>query len=228
MTTLPGARLTISGINRKVPLNLIRDYVGTAYSQQPRNDFDAEAVFVGHGICAPEFGWDDYKGEDLKGKVLVYFTNEPSSDDPNFFEGPALTYYGRWTYKFEEAKRRGAVAALIIHTAPTAGYGWGVVSGSWSQERPQMKLEPGERGLQLAAWVLNFGRHRLRWEAAGFRENNVRRLQRKALPSAVGRISRRLGLWKYGANGGFWAHARPGRCKHAEAADLESWRRVFA
>jgi Zn-dependent M28 family amino/carboxypeptidase len=152
-TTLPDATLTISGSNSKLPLSLLRDYVGTACSQQAQNDFDAEAVFVGHGISAPEFGWDDYKGENLKGKVLVYFTNEPSSDDPNFFGGPALTYYGRWTYKFEEAKRRGAVAALIIHTTPTAGYGWGVVSGSWSQERPQMKLEPSERGLQLAAWV---------------------------------------------------------------------------
>jgi Zn-dependent M28 family amino/carboxypeptidase len=153
VTTLPDATLTISGSDRKVALTPIKDYVGTPYSQQPQNDFDAEAVFVGHGISAPEFGWDDYKGENLKGKVLVYFTNEPPSDDPNFFGGPALTYYGRWTYKFEEARRRGSVAALIIHTTPTAGYGWGVVSGSWSQERPQMKLGPGERGLQLAAWV---------------------------------------------------------------------------
>jgi Zn-dependent M28 family amino/carboxypeptidase len=153
VTTLPDATLAISGSNGTVPLSPVKDYVGTASSQQAQNDFDAEAVFVGHGISAPEFGWDDYKGEDLKGKVLVYFTNEPTSDDPHFFEGPALTYYGRWTYKFEEAKRRGAVAALIIHTTATAGYGWGVVSGSWSQERPQMKLESGERGLRLAAWL---------------------------------------------------------------------------
>jgi Zn-dependent M28 family amino/carboxypeptidase len=152
-TVLPDATLTISGTNGKVPLSLVKDYVGTAYSQRPENDFDAEAVFVGHGISAPEFGWDDYKDEDVKGKVLVYFTNEPPSDDPNFFNGPALTYYGRWAYKFEEAKRRGAVAALIIHTTPTAGYGWSVVSGSWSQERPQMKLEPADRGLKLAAWL---------------------------------------------------------------------------
>jgi Peptidase family M28/PA domain len=152
-TILPDTTLTISGTTGKVPLSFIKDYVGTAYSQRPENDFDAEAVFVGHGISAPEFGWDDYKDEDMKGKVLVYFTNEPPSDDPDFFGGPALTYYGRWAYKFEEAKRRGAVAALIIHTTPTAGYGWSVVSGSWSQERPQMKLEPGDRGLKLAAWL---------------------------------------------------------------------------
>jgi Zn-dependent M28 family amino/carboxypeptidase len=152
-TVLPDATLTIAGSSGKVPFSFVKDYVGTAYSQRPENDFDAEAVFVGHGISAPEFGWNDYKDEDVKGKVLVYFTNEPPSDDPNFFSGPALTYYGRWAYKFEEAKRRGAVAALIIHTTPTAGYGWSVVSGSWSQERPQMKLEPEDRGLKLAAWL---------------------------------------------------------------------------
>lgn len=152
-TTLPSATLTISGKSRRIPLRFVKDYVGTALSQQPRNDFNAEAVFVGHGISAPEYGWDDYKGVDLKGKVLVFFTNEPPSNDPNFFGGRALTYYGRWTYKFEEAARRGAVAALIIHTTPTAGYGWGVVSGSWSQEHPELKLAPGQKGLELAAWL---------------------------------------------------------------------------
>ena len=74
-------------------------------------------------------------------------------DDPKFFAGPALTYYGRWIYKFEEAARRGAAAALIIHTTPTAGYGWGVVSGSFSREIPELKLNPGQHGLKLAAWL---------------------------------------------------------------------------
>jgi Zn-dependent M28 family amino/carboxypeptidase len=152
-TTLPSATLTISGEGGNTPLSFVKDWVGTAFSQQSNNDFDAEAIFVGHGISAPEFDWDDYKGLNLKGKVLVYFTNEPPSTDPSFFAGRALTYYGRWTYKFEEAARRGAVAALIIHTTPTAGYGWGVVSGSWSQEHPELVLKPGEHGLQLAAWL---------------------------------------------------------------------------
>jgi len=151
--TLPAATLAISGKDENVPLSFVKDWVGTAFSQQPDNDFDAEAVFVGHGISAPEFGWDDYKGLDVRGKVLVYFTNEPPSTDPNFFGGRALTYYGRWTYKFEEATRRGAVAALLIPTTPTAGYGWGVVSGSWSQEHPELTLKPGEHGLELAAWL---------------------------------------------------------------------------
>jgi hypothetical protein len=72
-------------------LSFPQDFVGNSFAQQPDNDFDAEAVFVGHGISAPEFHWDDYKGEDLRGKVLVYFTNEPPSDDPDFFAGRALT-----------------------------------------------------------------------------------------------------------------------------------------
>jgi Zn-dependent M28 family amino/carboxypeptidase len=151
--TLPSATLTANGKTGRLALKLKTDYVGTATSQLPDNDFDAEAIFVGHGISAPEFGWDDYKGQDAKGKVLVYFTNEPPSDDPKFFAGPSLTYYGRWVYKFEEATRRGAVAALIIHTTPTAGYGWGVVSGSFGNEKPELKLNPGEHGLKLAGWL---------------------------------------------------------------------------
>ena len=152
-TTQPEATLTVEGKGRETKLNFEKDFVGTAFSQQPQNDFDAEAVFVGHGISAPQFGWDDYKGADLKGKVLIFFTNEPPSQDPEFFGGRALTYFGRWTYKFEEAARRGAVAAIIIHTTPTAGYGWPVVQSSYSRERPELKLKPGQNGLKLAAWV---------------------------------------------------------------------------
>jgi len=85
--------------------------------------------------------------------VVVLFTNEPDSEDPKFFGGRALTYYGRWTYKFEEAKRRGAAAVLIIHTTPTAGYGWNVVRNSWAREQPYVALAPGEPALAFAGWV---------------------------------------------------------------------------
>lgn len=152
-TTSPGASLQVSNHGRTFSLAFIKDFVGTTFTQTMNNDFNAEAVFVGHGISAPELGWDDYKGQDVHGKVLVYFTNEPPSDDPKFFGGRALTYYGRWTYKFEEAARRGAAAALIIHTTPTAGYGWAVVQGSWSREMPQLEREPGQPALKLAAWL---------------------------------------------------------------------------
>jgi Zn-dependent M28 family amino/carboxypeptidase len=129
------------------------DFVGNTQQQKSLAEFNAEAVFVGHGITAPEFGWDDYAGVDVKGKVVVLFTNEPPSDDPKFFGGKALTYYGRWTYKYEEAARRGAVGCIILHTTPTAGYGWEVVRSSWGKEDPQVKLDPGAAALAFAGWV---------------------------------------------------------------------------
>jgi hypothetical protein len=152
-TTDQSATLGIRSKAGKYTLHYVEDFVGTSQAQTAKNNFNAEAIFVGHGISAPEFGWDDYKGVETKGKVLVFFTNEPPSEDSKFFNGPALTYYGRWTYKYEEAARRGAVAAIIIHTPATAGYGWEVVRGSNSGEHPQEKLEPGQHGLNFAGWV---------------------------------------------------------------------------
>ncbi len=129
------------------------DFVGVTFQQKPDVSFEADAVFVGHGITAPEYQWDDYKGVDVKGKVVVLFTGEPPSNDPKFFGGPALTYYGRWTYKYEEAARRGAIGAIIIHTTPTASYGWNVVRSSWSKEDLAVRIQPGENALAFAGWV---------------------------------------------------------------------------
>jgi Zn-dependent M28 family amino/carboxypeptidase len=143
--------------SQKVSLRWATDFVGNTMRQSTRAEFDAEAVFVGHGITAPEFDWDDYKGADLKGKVAVLFTNEPPSEDPKFFGGRALTYYGRWTYKYEEVFRQGAVACVLIHTTPTAGYGWEVVKSSWGKEDPQVKLAPGGSALAFAGWVSKAG-----------------------------------------------------------------------
>jgi len=137
------------------------DFVGVTLSQKTDAAFDAEAVFVGHGISAPEYQWDDYAGVDVRGKVVVLFTNEPPSEDPKFFGGRALTYYGRWSYKYEEATRRGARAVLIIHTTPTAGYGWDVVRSSWSKEDPEVRLPAGEHALSLAGWVTKDAGERL-------------------------------------------------------------------
>jgi len=132
-------------------LRRLEDYVATDESQQPASDIEAPIVFVGYGIEAPEFQWDDYKGVDLHGKVLLMLVNEPPSDDPRFFAGKALTYYGRWTYKYEEALRRGAVAAVLIHKTEMASYGWEVVRNSWSGENSYLKAE-GPR-LKAAGWV---------------------------------------------------------------------------
>ena len=145
----PTAKLALG----TMPLTWGVDFVGNTLQQKSLGEFGAEAVFVGHGITAPEFGWDDYAGTDVKGKVVVLFTNEPPSDDPKFFGGKALTYYGRWTYKYEEAARRGAVGCVILHTTPTAGYGWEVVRSSWGKEDPQVKLEAGAPALAFAGWV---------------------------------------------------------------------------
>jgi Zn-dependent M28 family amino/carboxypeptidase len=134
-------------------LKWLDDFVGVTQKQIPDAAFGARAVFVGHGIVAPEYDWDDYKGIDVKGKVVVFFTGEPPSDDPKFFTGPALTYYGRWTYKFEEAARHGAAAALIIHTEPTASYGWATVRGSWGTEEQQVALAPNQYALAFSGWV---------------------------------------------------------------------------
>ena len=138
---------------RTIKFNWLENFVGNSEQQQPASPFNAEAVFVGHGITAPEFGWSDYDGINVKGKVVVLFTNEPPSTDDKFFDGRALTYYGRWTYKYEEATRRGAIACIILHTSPTAGYGWPVVRGSWGKEDPQVKLNPGEQAMALAGWL---------------------------------------------------------------------------
>src|ERR1700750_429885 len=112
-------------------------------NQNPDSTFEAAAVFVGHGITAPEYKWDDFKGVDVAGKILIFFTNEPPSEDPAFFDGRALTYYGRWPYKYEEALRHGARGAIIIHTTPTASYGWGGGGNYWGREGRFCELRRG-------------------------------------------------------------------------------------
>ncbi len=96
---------------------------------------NADAIFIGYGIDAPEYEWNDYAGVDVRGKVLLMLVNEPPSTDPAFFDGAALTYYGRWSYKYEEAGRNGAAGVILIHTTPLAGYGWNVVQNSRSKEQ---------------------------------------------------------------------------------------------
>jgi Zn-dependent M28 family amino/carboxypeptidase len=150
---LPDGQLTVAGQGQTLSLRWLSDFVGSNYRQRPEEQFDAEAVFAGHGIVAPEYQWDDFKGADVKGKILVLFTNEPASSDPKFFAGRALTYYGRWTYKFEQARRVGALGAILIHTTPTAGYGWEVVRNSWGREETFVSLRPGEPELAFAGWV---------------------------------------------------------------------------
>ncbi|HEY1481399.1 MAG TPA: M28 family peptidase [Candidatus Acidoferrum sp.] len=151
--TLPDTALTlIPAGGAPLPLKANDDYVTNNESQTESADIDAPIVFVGFGITAPEYQWDDYKGYDLKGKVALLFVAEPASDDPKFFKGKALTYYGRWTYKFEETARRGAVATLIIHRTDLASYGWEVVRNSWGAGKSYLKLD-GTPKLEAASWI---------------------------------------------------------------------------
>jgi len=133
-------------------LKPLEEYVAYDQTQQPESTVDAEIVYVGYGIEAPEYNWDDYKGVDVKGKVLLMLVNEPPSDDPKFFNGKALTYYGRWVYKYEEAARKGAVGAILIHKTEMASYGWEVVRNSNSGEKSFLKLD-GAPKLKAAAWI---------------------------------------------------------------------------
>src|SRR5690348_620739 len=125
-----------------------------AWAERPESHIvaDGEVVFVGYGVQAAEWGWDDYKDTDVRGKVLLMLVNDPGLQDSTIFNGRALTYYGRWTYKLEEAARRGALGALLVHTTESATYGWDVVRGSWSVE--QFKLDrPAAQSIAFAGWV---------------------------------------------------------------------------
>ena len=137
---------------RAIPLQFGPDMVVTNQQHTPLAEIDAPIVFVGYGVTAPEFGWDDYKGVDVKGKVVLVIVGDPPSDDPKFFGGKALTYYGRWTYKYEQAARMGAVGALLIHRADLASYGWGVVENSGSGEKTYLR-DDRKPLLQAASWI---------------------------------------------------------------------------
>ena len=130
-----------------------KDWVWAPGDANAVHAMDAGMVFVGYGISAPEQGWDDYKGIDCKGKVLVMMVNDPmpTAAEPDRFGGKGLTYYGRWTYKFEEAARHGAAGVLLIHTDASASYGWSVVQNSWTAERFQLAAGKGGTGMQ--GWI---------------------------------------------------------------------------
>ncbi|HLM67690.1 MAG TPA: M28 family peptidase, partial [Longimicrobium sp.] len=129
------------------------EYVLEAGVPEPRVEVDAPLVFAGFGIAAPEWSWDDFKDVDVRGKVLLVRVNDPgTADTPDFFGGRTLTYYGRWTYKFEEASRRGAAGAILVHTDESAGYPWRVVRTSNTGQQFDLAGEP-EFPLRVRGWI---------------------------------------------------------------------------
>lgn len=154
----PNTTLTISGGSGSDSFKFADDFVAFTGAQTEQVDVDADLVFVGYGISAPEQKWNDYKGDqDYHGKILVMLVNDPPAtpEEPNLFAGKTLTYYGRWTYKYEEAARRGAAGAILLHTDDSAGYPWNVVrtsNGSW---RFDIARKAGDTTpfLQVRSWV---------------------------------------------------------------------------
>jgi Zn-dependent M28 family amino/carboxypeptidase len=142
----------VSRGGESVDLRYKDDYIAFTNSEAPQVGVDAaEIVFVGYGITAPEFQWDDYKGADLKGKVLLMMNNDPE-DDPGIFAGRTRLYYGRWDYKYDQAARQGAAGAIMIHTVPSAGYKWQVVQTSWAGEQFSLPAD-GRPALPVKAWT---------------------------------------------------------------------------
>ena len=135
----------------------MNDVVAFSGVEKARVQVQGEVVFVGYGINAPELKWNDYEGANVRGKWVMVMVNDPPApaDEPTLFGGNALTYYGRWTYKFEEAARQGAAGAMLIHTDESATYPWQVVQTSWSGTQYSLPPQPGEPALGIKAWITN-------------------------------------------------------------------------
>jgi len=149
----------------RVDLKWSDDYIAVSGMQNEKVSVDdAELVFVGYGIQAPEYQWDDFKGASLKGKILVMLNNDPDWD-PKLFAGARRLYYGRWVYKYESAARQGAAGAIIIHTTPSAGYPWQVIQSSWGGEQFELPAASEPR-IQVRGWTTEAATRKL-FTAAG-------------------------------------------------------------
>jgi Zn-dependent M28 family amino/carboxypeptidase len=169
ITADPNTELDVSGGNAPLKFAYGTDMVVSS----PRTDAtvtlkDSPLVFVGYGIVAPEYHWDDYADLDVKGKTVVVLVNDPGHADPRLFDGKAMTYYGRWTYKYEEAARQGAAGILIVHDTEPAGYPWEVVHGSWTGPLEELQPAPGVYPLAIQGWVTHDSAEKL-FSAAGLK-----------------------------------------------------------
>jgi Zn-dependent M28 family amino/carboxypeptidase len=180
----PNMPLTIIGGSSGESFKFGDDYVVTTGSQQANVAINAEMVFVGYGIDAPQYNWNDYKlpAADYKGKILVMLVNDPPAarDEPDLFGGRRLTYFGRWTYKYEEAARRGAAGVLLIHTTESAGYGWNVVrtsNGNWRYEIVRTNRDKTPY-LNAKGWVTNDTAEKI-FKQAGLDLDKLRRAAQK-------------------------------------------------
>ncbi len=170
----PNTSLTVSG--GSAPLSFAYGSDMIVSSPRPEASVslkDSPLVFAGYGVVAPEYGWNDYAGLDVKGKVVVVLVNDPGHVNGNLFDGKVMTYYGRWTYKYEEAARQGAAGILIVHEQEPAGYPWEVVQGSWSG--PLEELPPGHEYLPaIQGWITHDTAEKL-FAAAGLKFDDLKK-----------------------------------------------------
>ncbi len=195
--------LVLDSIGRTISLLYGTDMIVGSTLQQDTVSLDfSELVFAGYGIVAPEYNWDDYAGLDVKGKTVLVLVNDPGFElnDPALFTGRAMTYYGRWTYKFEEAARQGAAGVLIVHETEPASYGWDVVKNSWTGPQYYVGGKNNEPKVTVQGWIQKDAADSL-FALAGYTLNELRQ---KALTSGFSAIS--LGMevsvsfrnkWKY-------------------------------
>jgi Zn-dependent M28 family amino/carboxypeptidase len=159
ITAAPDTTLTFERTGNKRELKYAQDMVVWTKRVVPQSSIDnSPLVFVGYGIVAPEYDWNDYAAADIRGKTAVILINDPgfATGDPKLFRGRAMTYHGRWTYKFEEAARQGAAGALIIHDTEPAAYGWNVVATSWTGPQLDMASADGNAGrVAIEGWISN-------------------------------------------------------------------------
>jgi Zn-dependent M28 family amino/carboxypeptidase len=153
--TDPETKLTVKSANGDAEFKFAEEFVASTDLEQAEIPVNNEIVFVGYGVTAPEAVWNDYKDLDVKNKIVMMLVNDPpaTAAEPKLFGGQALTYYGRWTYKFEEAARRGAAGVILIHTTESAGYGWQVVRTGWDGERFGLLPDEKTPTLKFKSWV---------------------------------------------------------------------------
>ncbi len=163
ITLTPTPTLKLLGASAP-DLEYRKDYVLWSMRNEPVTAAKGDLVFVGYGIVAPEQGWNDYEGVDVKNKIVVALVNDPGLRDSTIFRGPILTYYGRWTYKIEEARRQGAAGILLIHTTESATYPWTTVQSGWTG--PQVRIEEPPTSLIVAGWLSTEAASRL-FQAGG-------------------------------------------------------------
>ncbi|GAA3946216.1 M28 family peptidase [Chitinophaga oryziterrae] len=189
LTSQPDGPLVFKGKNGSVSLPYLDEYViATRRVQEKVTISNSELVFAGFGIVAPEYNWNDYEGLDVKGKTVVVMVNDPGFYDKSLFKGKTMTYYGRWTYKFEEAARQGATGVIIIHDMGPASYGWAVVRSGWS--KPRLDLQTPDDNMSRAAmegWISRASAQKL-FKLAGVSDslmNEAKKRGFKAVPLHV-------------------------------------------